>query len=154
MLVGDASLSPCTCHLAYFSCWSGRASLVAARRQAQARLWTMNYELYELSDSMRSRLGMWLPKPGADLVAMEAASARPFLSGLLPVLVHIYIYKRSVTNSSPHPRTDPGSQRPVFPVDGLPWWSTIQVLSEVDVHLLQWTCHWFSPGRHRGRTRC
>jgi len=37
----------------------------------------------------------------------------------------------------------------VYTAPGLPRWSPIQVLTEVDVPRLQLTCHWASLGRHR-----
>jgi len=48
-----------------------------------------------------------------------------------------------------HRRTDPGSQRPVFA-----GWSSIQVLTEVDVPQLQWTCQRASYCRHRKPSVC
>jgi len=43
--------------------------------------------------------------------------------------------------------TSKNGPRLIAPI--LPWWSSIQVLTEVDVPWLQWTCHWASLGRHR-----
>jgi len=43
----------------------------------------------------------------------------------------------------PHRQTDTGSQRLVFP-----WWSPIQVLTEVDVTELQWRVAGLAFGLH------